>query len=209
MAGGSPRRGGGRVESATMTAVPTTRAPEAQPGGPGDLPPDEAPRRKKRRLRRIVVGLLVVVLLAVAGATAFVLGLQARLEGQIERIPSVFSGLENRPEKATSGPAASALNILLMGTDRRAELSGTGSEGTGREWVPGAQRTDTIMILHIDGDRDGASLISIPRDSWVDVDSRAIWILAASARVFARSSSMSVVGRSGGMPPSRRRWSVT
>lgn len=152
-----------------MTAVPTTRAPEAQPGGPGDLPPDEAPRRKKRRLRRIVIGLLVVVLLAVAGATAFVLGLQARLEGQIERIPGVFSGLENRPEKATSGPAASALNILLMGTDRRAELSGTGSEGTGREWVPGAQRTDTIMILHIDGDRDGASLISIPRDSWVDV----------------------------------------
>lgn len=153
-----------------MTATPTTRPPEAPPVDPGHRGPTEAPpRRRKRRTRRIVIGLVVVALLAVTGVTAFVLGLQARLEGQIKRIDNVFSGLENRPVKPTSGPAASSLNILLMGTDRRAQASATGSEGTGAEWVPGAQRTDTIMILHIDGDREGASLISIPRDSWVDV----------------------------------------
>jgi LCP family protein required for cell wall assembly len=152
-----------------MTAVPTTRAPHAG-HGPPDQGPSEAPvRQRRRRGRKILIGLLVVVVLAAAGGTAFVLGLQARLEGQIQRIDGVFSGLEKRPDRPASGPAAAALNILVMGTDRRAEESATGSSGEGAEWVPGAQRTDTIMILHIDGDREGASLISIPRDSWVDV----------------------------------------
>jgi LCP family protein required for cell wall assembly len=61
------------------------------------------------------------------------------------------------------------MNILVMGTDRRSKAQTTGQNATAREWVPGAQRTDTIMVVHIDGDREGASVISIPRDSWVNV----------------------------------------
>jgi len=56
-----------------------------------------------------------------------------------------------------------------MGTDRRSEEQTTGDAATAAEWVPGAQRTDTIMLLHINADRDGASLVSIPRDSWVNI----------------------------------------
>jgi LCP family protein required for cell wall assembly len=95
--------------------------------------------------------------------------MQSRLDAQVNRIDNVFKGLDDRPEKPTTGPAADAVNILLMGTDRRAEGATTGTRASGPAWVPGAQRTDTIMLLHVDGDREGASLISIPRDSWVDV----------------------------------------
>ncbi len=113
--------------------------------------------------------LALFVLVAAVGLGGLLLHLQARLDGQIQRIDHVFQGPGGRPAKPMSGSAKDSLNILVMGTDRRGDQGTTGSTATGAEWVPGAQRTDTIMILHIDGDRQGASLISIPRDSWVNV----------------------------------------
>ncbi len=52
------------------------------------------------------------------------------------------------------------MNILVMGTDRRSGQQTTGEAATAAEWVPGAQRTDTIMVLHINAARDDATLIS-------------------------------------------------
>ncbi len=62
-----------------------------------------------------------------------------------------------------------AQNILLLGTDSRdgatpAELKAlsTGDDG-------GSENTDTTMILHIPADGSRATIISLPRDSWVDI----------------------------------------
>lgn len=119
--------------------------------------------------RRILTTLLVlVVVLGVAGVGGF-LYLQHRLGGQVDRIPGVFAGLENRPTRVTTGDTEKALNVLLIGTDRRSEVATTGDNAESPEWEPGAQRSDTMMILHIDADRRGASVISIPRDSWVEI----------------------------------------
>lgn len=104
--------------------------------------------------------------LVLAGAGIY---LQHKLDDQITRIDNAFTGLKNRPAKAVSGNAAKAVNVLLMGTDRRSSAQTTGSDATAKEWIAGAQRTDTLMILHIDGDRRAASVISIPRDAWVVV----------------------------------------
>lgn len=140
--------------------------PDPEDDAPGTDPTGQPPRR---RALRILVFTLVTLL--VLGGTAFagLLLIQSRLASQVNRIDNVFTGLENRPAKPTTGAAGNALNILVMGTDRRSTELTTGTAATAAEWVPGAQRTDTIMILHIDGDRQGASLVSIPRDSWVDV----------------------------------------
>jgi LCP family protein required for cell wall assembly len=128
---------------------------------------DTSPRA--RHTRRALIWLLVCAAVLSFAALGLLVFLQSQLAGNVQRIPHVFTGLENRPARSTTGTAAKALNILVMGTDRRAEGATTGSAATGPTWIPGAQRTDTIMILHVDGDRGGASLISIPRDSWVDV----------------------------------------
>ncbi|MBK5215938.1 MAG: LCP family protein [Propionibacteriales bacterium] len=93
--------------------------------------------------------------------------LQHKLSSQIDRIDNAFAGLQNRPVKPVVGDASGAINILLMGTDRRSDEQTTGKNATATEWIAGAQRSDTMMVLHIDGDRRGASVISIPRDSWV------------------------------------------
>ena len=55
------------------------------------------------------------------------------------------------------------MNVLLLGSDSRI------SAGDPSQWVVGAQRTDAIMIVHIPADRSAAYVVSIPRDSYVDI----------------------------------------
>lgn len=137
--------------------------------GPGERPPPAPPRRRRRRLRRALLVIGTCLLLLVAGTFGTALYLQQRLAGNLERIPSVFSGLTDRPAKPATGAAAEAMNILLLGTDRRSDVPTTGEDAQAPAWVPGAQRSDTLMLLHIDGDRRGLSVISVPRDAWVDI----------------------------------------
>lgn len=57
-------------------------------------------------------------------------------------------------------PASDSTNILLLGSDQR-----SGAEAI---HVTGA-RADTIMVLHIPADGSAAYLISIMRDTWVNI----------------------------------------
>jgi len=134
----------------------TAQAPE------GDDRPDHG-------VRRALIGLLGCCLLLAGLGLGTAAYLQHRLVGQVDRIDHAFRGLTDRPEKPTQGDAARAQNILVLGTDRRSEEPTTGTAASAPTWIPGAQRTDVIMILHVDGDGEGASLISIPRDAWVQV----------------------------------------
>jgi LCP family protein required for cell wall assembly len=109
----------------------------------------------------------VCLLLLCAAALAGTLWLRAKVEANIQRLPDTFTGLTDRPAKPTSGPAADAMNILVLGTDTRSDAPTTGAEAPG--WKPGQARSDTMMLVHLDGDRRSASVISIPRDSWVDI----------------------------------------
>jgi LCP family protein required for cell wall assembly len=60
-------------------------------------------------------------------------------------------------------PSPGAVNLLVFGSDSRI------SAGDPTQWVAGAQRTDAIMLVHIPEDRSHVYVVSIPRDSWVDV----------------------------------------
>ncbi|UBU10708.1 LCP family protein [Nonomuraea gerenzanensis] len=65
----------------------------------------------------------------------------------------------------TRPPDTGALNVLLVGSDSR--------EGDNKKYgattVGAGERTDTIMLLHIAPNRDGATMISFPRDSMVQI----------------------------------------
>lgn len=135
--------------------------------------PDAPPRRKRRsRLRRVAVVLLSLLALLAAAPLAAAWYLEHRLSSQLHRVPAVFASLpdERRPDKPVAGsPGAKAVNILFIGTDRRSDVATTGSAAAAPDWVPGQQRSDTLMLVHIDGDRRSAGVVSIPRDSWVDI----------------------------------------
>lgn len=119
-------------------------------------------------MRTFLLGMTACIMIPVLTLAGVALYLQHKLTSQIDRLDDVFVGLPNRPAEP-AGDAADAVNILLMGTDRRSDQPTTGDNAEVTSWVPGAQRSDAIMILHINADRRGASVISIPRDSWVVV----------------------------------------
>ncbi|WP_079143502.1 LCP family protein [Streptomyces luteocolor] len=57
-----------------------------------------------------------------------------------------------------------AINILVMGTDKR---SGDGNKGYGDEGSAG--HADTTILLHVSKDRTNATALSIPRDMITDI----------------------------------------
>jgi LCP family protein required for cell wall assembly len=142
-------------------APDTREAPPELPGRP--------PRKRCSPLTKVVLWLLACGLFLAGVPITAVLVVAWRLDHNVHRIDGVFDGLTNRPDKPTTGSAADAINILLLGTDLRSAIPTTGKDAAAPTWVSGADRSDTMMIVHIAGDRRSASVISLPRDSWVPI----------------------------------------
>jgi LCP family protein required for cell wall assembly len=114
--------------------------------------------------RALGMGLTAVLaFVAVGGATAAV-----RLTGNITAVDSEELLGEDRPEEVVPQDpnAEKPLNIVLMGSDSRggdnADIVGDGTAGA---------RSDTTMIMHISSDRTRVEMLSIPRDTTVDIPS--------------------------------------
>jgi len=69
------------------------------------------------------------------------------------------------PRGAGSQPAQ---NLLIVGSDSRAGLDSDLGFGDANE--VGGQRSDVIMLVHVDPKEGTATLVSIPRDTWVTLD---------------------------------------
>jgi LCP family protein required for cell wall assembly len=129
---------------------------------PTASPPARAPRARSRR-RAIVkwTALSLAAIIVVAGVGGFLT--YRHLIGNIATHP--IKRLHPAPPKAPT--ALKAENFLLIGSDSRAGANGKGRGGGD---VQGA-RSDTTILMHIDGGGGGATLISIPRDSYVQIPS--------------------------------------
>ncbi|SDC39226.1 transcriptional attenuator, LytR family [Geodermatophilus telluris] len=129
-----------------------------------DEPDTTQPPRRRSGLRRFLValGVLVTVLVVLAGGGLWYL--TDRYAGNIDRVADVFAGLDEQARPAPATPATEAgdepVTFLLVGTDTRATADAGIAEGG---------RSDAIMIARLSADRQHAQLVSIPRDSWVDV----------------------------------------
>ncbi|MFD4602169.1 LCP family protein [Streptomyces sp. NPDC058464] len=103
---------------------------------------------------------LSVVVLASAGIGHSVM---AGLDADIARVDP-FKDMKNRPAPGHG------MNVLLVGTDGRDQIT----EHERRKYRLGGAPchcTDTIMIVHISADRERATVVSLPRDSYAEVPS--------------------------------------
>ncbi|MGV9307878.1 LCP family protein [Nonomuraea sp. NPDC003727] len=130
--------------SSGLVAAPHPPSPSAEP-----------PAGRRRWLRRVVVATTVVAL-AVAGA---MVGAYVKLTSNVKHIDVTGDLDATRPPKA----ATTALNVLIVGSDQR-----DGRNARYGRAVEG-ERTDTIMLAHVSSRRDGAMVISFPRDSLVQL----------------------------------------
>jgi LCP family protein required for cell wall assembly len=138
--------------------------PPASDGSPssaysGGQPPRRS--RGRRILKWTAISLAVVLVIAAGGAAADYF----YLNGKITVDPLEFPSNATRPVKVPT--ATKAENFVLIGSDTRAGASG---KGTGGSKIAGA-RSDTTIIMHIAANNAGATLISIPRDSYVQIPS--------------------------------------
>ncbi len=115
---------------------------------------------------KAVTGLLVCALLLLGAAGGAWLWVDHRI-GDIPRVDLGLPSADNNGTNGDQGAPGQAVNILMLGTDSRDQAALERMVDSG--WEPGAMRSDTIMILHVSADRDEASLVSIPRDTWTDV----------------------------------------
>ncbi|WP_435853548.1 LCP family protein [Streptomyces murinus] len=148
-----------------MASPPRSPArPQRRPQPPRRLPPPpERPVRPLRRRRRPrwamrAMTTLSVVVLASAGIGHAVV---TSLDAGISRVDA-FKDMKNRPQ------AGHGMNILLVGTDGRDKIT----ERQRRAFHLGGQPchcTDTMMIVHISEDRERATVVSLPRDSFAEV----------------------------------------
>ncbi|MFE0723417.1 LCP family protein [Streptomyces rochei] len=162
--GRASRRRGAPASASASTSAPAPERevppPRRRRTSPEEPPPGRRGRRrpaKKSKGKKILLwtgGTMALVVLA--AGTAGYLYLQ-HLNDNIESLPDDGAG--------TGGfQKDQAINILLIGTDKR---TGSGNEGYGDNGSAG--HADTTILLHVSKDRSNATALSIPRDLIVDI----------------------------------------
>ncbi|MEW1866056.1 LCP family protein [Streptomyces sp. NPDC088194] len=163
------------AEAVPAEAARAEEAPaeaELEPGpGPAALAPGPLPDRRSRRRRRTRRVLYAALSLLCAGVLLIVgTGYWAyhHYTGRVQRIPNAFP--TDVPESALPQPSkGGSQTFLLVGLDARSDLPTTGKGAKAPEWKPGAQRSDTMMLVHIPANHKNAYVVSLPRDSWVSI----------------------------------------
>jgi len=145
--------------SKRVAAPPATPSPA---GPPAAKPPPKRPAVSRTRRRRPPIGriLLTILLLGVCVVT----GVAVWGERALHRIPAL-TDYDGRPA------AGSGTNWLLVGSDSREGLTEEQQSDLSTGGDLGSGRTDTILLVHVPalGSGTSATMVSIPRDSYVEI----------------------------------------
>jgi len=119
------------------------------------------PRAKKKRTARNVLLSVVAVFLVVAvGAGVYAFSLANSFNAKSQKIEAAFPSGAARP----AGSATGAVNVLLLGSDSRAAAWGSAEAGDSSD-----QRSDSMMWVHVPADRKNIYMMSVMRDTWVQI----------------------------------------
>ncbi|MGW2571824.1 LCP family protein [Streptomyces sp. NPDC001537] len=155
----------------TFRGVPHTRGPERggprDGGGPGGRrrgrPDGRGPRRGRRVLRWSATTLSVLILGTAGAGYLYYQHLNANIQ-KGERSSGDAKARKTAPNAAGQTP----LNILLIGSDSR--NSDENVKLGGAKYDRGSPPLgDVQMLIHLSADRKSAAMVSIPRDTRVDI----------------------------------------
>ena len=172
---GKPAYGGPMTESDDGTV-----GGDLPPPRPGHYPaPAHPPRATRRRpgpsaaqqrlMNRIAAGRRArqrrAYLVICAAMSAVVLFLSGAAWG----FTSYINDSIGRVNAGTAGtPSSGPLNILLAGVDVRSGLT-RHQQLALHVGDTVSSNSDTLMLIHVSGDRSHVTVVSLPRDSWVNI----------------------------------------
>lgn len=120
----------------------------------------QRPRRKKKRVwRKVLVGVLVVVVLGVLGVGVYLWNVGRTFDDKANQLSDeqVFG-----TQPPTGNKQEGGTNILLLGSDEPMKnVDVNSSRGL---------RSDSIMVMHLPENGSNVQVMSIPRDSWVNIE---------------------------------------
>jgi LCP family protein required for cell wall assembly len=104
----------------------------------------------------------VLALVGGGSAATYAMEVGQTWDQKTVKLDAAFPAADVRPAAVAPSADPVAQNILVLGSDTRGDSNTTidGLEG---------QRSDTIMVVHIPADRQHITVMSIMRDSWVDI----------------------------------------
>ncbi|RFU40556.1 LytR family transcriptional regulator [Actinomadura logoneensis] len=163
---GSPAAEDGEIDGVTVDGVPAPRVTVDTPRGPRrpdrGTPPALGPRavmsaRRQRRFLAVTGTMSAFVLLTSGAAWAF----QNYVTGTIDKVSvGGLGGGKDAPK--------GAMTILVAGVDRREGLTREQQRRAKLGHEPG-ERSDTMLLVHVNRDHDKVSVVSLPRDSYVQI----------------------------------------
>ncbi len=106
------------------------------------------------------------VLMAVGAMSALVM----LASGSAWALTSYINGHLGRVNAGTAGtPSSGPLNIVVAGLDERSGLTGRQQAQLHVGRNQGETDTDTLMVVHVPASHRSVQVISLPRDSWVNI----------------------------------------
>jgi len=154
------------------------QAETPEPAEPGEVAPESSKsrsdlqaelrtsRRKEQKhrhrwRRRVLYSLSFILLIAAIGVG----GLYVYATYRFDQIKKVHA-----KHLAAAAPPGKPFNILLVGSDSRAFVSNaTQVKAFGNEASAGGERSDVTMVARFDPAAQTVTVLSIPRDLWVDI----------------------------------------
>lgn len=130
------------------------------PGATASQASSQGHRPPRRWPRRLLLGANIIALVALLGAGGAYAYVHYRV-GQIRRV--VVQG--TAPSVAPGNPE----NFLLVGSDSRAGESSQAAQQFGSATMVAGQRSDVIILVHLDPRTGQAAMLSIPRDTLVPI----------------------------------------
>lgn len=128
-----------------------------------------------RRLRRVLIILATTVSFLMAAGAAVGFAGYEWVKIKLERSGTITAPSQapappgQSPETRILGECRDTCNYLVLGSDSRAGLSQKDQQGFQTDAQIGGYRSDTMLLVHIDGATKHATIVSFPRDLIVDI----------------------------------------
>lgn len=146
--------------------------------------------RKKKKRKKVVVGVLVAVLVLVLGlggtAFAMLMNIQSTMQKGVDS--DLLSVLDS------TAPAGDPFYMLLLGTDTSADRAQQ------EEFQGDPSRTDSIMLARIDPKSKQVTIISLMRDTMVDMGEYGVNKLNTAYSLGGSAYTVEVVSELAGVP---------